>query len=91
MPFETITDPEHINTHRLSVERPERNEKFFDPKKEITPEDWEGMKTRLEGKRNSNWYNFAALAADMSELSTLFDKPAKLKDTTPPLPEIREF
>jgi len=175
MPFETITDPEHINTHRLSVERPERTEKLFDPKREITPEDWEGMKTRLERSRNSDWYGFADLAdnmseldsekvkplitpedwegmksrlegwrnsswygfaelasnmssldsekvkplisseswegmktqlegwrnrdwygfaflaANMSELSTLFDKPKKLKDTTPPLPEVREF
>ena len=42
-------NPDNLNIHELAVEEPEKQaEVFFDPEKEITEDDWEGINKNLK-------------------------------------------
>ena len=70
-------NPENINIHDLTIEEPEeKQEAVFDPERDITKEDWQKMKEKLERLRDSgHWSLFAKTAAEMKTLDPSLDIP----------------
>ncbi len=74
--FEKKPPDENLKLQDLSLKQEETPELKFDPETEITESAWQGMKQKLENYRNSDWWDFAALAMSMKILSP--DKSSEL-------------
>jgi hypothetical protein len=63
--------PEDLNLYNLSIKEKEKEkELIFDPEKEITKTDWQGIKENLEQfRQNKNWGNFSSQAMKMKILA----------------------
>jgi len=59
-------NPDRINIHELTVEEPEKQEGLpFDPERDITEQDWRGMRSILESWKHNDWQSFSAQAMEM--------------------------
>src|SRR3989344_3836197 len=60
-------NPENINIHDLTIEEPEQKEEgFFDPEKEVTERDWEGIWEMFENeKRGGYWREVVGMGANI--------------------------
>ena len=63
--------PDRINIHELTIEEPEKQSELpFDPERDITEEDWQGMRNNLKRMREGhvNWADYAQPAFAMKIL-----------------------
>ncbi|KKP33208.1 MAG: hypothetical protein A2360_04855 [Candidatus Staskawiczbacteria bacterium RIFOXYB1_FULL_32_11] len=68
-------NPDNLDIHELAIEEPEKkSESSFNPEKDITPEDWEGIKNELKDLRTRNeWSQLAQIATAIKIFDLNFD------------------
>ena len=68
-------NPNRVNIHELTIDEPEKQSELpFDPERDITEEDWQGMEKKLEEYRQpTKWNCFAEQAMAMKILDPAKD------------------
>ena len=70
-------NPDNLNIHELAIEEPEKeSEVFFDPEKDITPEDWKIICNEVNGES----INIAMISGYAKGLLKLLGKKSVLSD-----------